>query len=136
MWRRKVRPRQKIADWLFQHPNIKRISYPRHVSHPQHDLAKQQNSGFGSLLAFEVAGGESLAFSVLNNLHLIDISYNLGDSKSLAFHPYKTTHPNMSPEECASLGISDGHIRLSIGLEDANNLIEDLDQALAFLCAG
>jgi O-succinylhomoserine sulfhydrylase len=125
----------KIADWLFHHPNIKKISYPGHASHPQHDLAKQQMSGFGSLLAFEVAGGEAAAFTVLNNLQLIDISNNLGDSKSLACHPYTTTHSNMSPEDRASLGISGGHIRLSVGLEDADDLIEDLDQALALLGA-
>ncbi len=125
----------KIVDWLFQHPNIKKISYPGHASHPQHDLAKEQMSGFGSLLAFEVAGGESAAFTVLNNLHLIDISNNLGDCKSLACHPCTTTHSNMSPEDRACLGISDGHIRLSVGLDDADDLIEDLDQALTFLCA-
>ena len=120
----------KIAKWLFQHPSIKKISYPGHASHPQHDLAKQQMSGFGSLLAFEVIGGEAAAFNVLNNLKLIDISNNLGDSKSLACHPYTTTHSNMSQNDRANLGISDGHIRLSIGLEDADDLIEDLDQAL------
>ena len=120
----------KIAKWLFQHPNIRKISYPGHASHPQHDLAKQQMSGFGSLLAFEVIGGEAAAFNVLNNLKLIDISNNLGDSKSLACHPYTTTHSNMSQNDRANLGISGGHIRLSIGLEDADDLIEDLDQAL------
>ena len=123
----------KIADWLFQNPTIKKISYPGHASHPHHDLAKQQMSGFGSLLAFELAGGEAAAFTVLNNLQLIDISNNLGDSKSLACHPYTTTHSNMSPDDRASLGISGGHIRLSVGLEDADDLIEDLDQALTFL---
>ena len=90
-------------------------------------------SGFGSLLAFEVAGGEAAAFSVLNNLQLVDISINLGDSKSLACHHYTTIHSNMSPQDRARLGISSGHIRLSVGLEDADDLIEDLDQALAFL---
>ena len=120
----------KIAKWLFQHPSIKKISYPGHASHPQHDLAKQQMSGFGSLLAFEVIGGEAAAFNVLNNLKLIDIANNLGDSKSLACHPYTTTHSNMSQNDRANLGISGGHIRLSIGLEDADDLIEDLDQAL------
>ena len=121
----------KIAWWLFQHPKIKKISYPGHSSHPQYELAKQQMSGFGSLLAFEVDGGEAAAFTVLNNLQLIDISNNLGDSKSLACHPYTTTHSSMSPEDRASLGISGGHIRLSVGLEDADDLIEDLGQALA-----
>ena len=123
----------KIAEWLFNHPNIKKISYPGHASHPQHDLAKQQMSGFGSLLAFEVAGGEAAAFTVLNNLKLIDISNNLGDSKSLACHPKTTTHSNISPEARANLGISGGHIRLSVGLEDAGDLIEDVDHALSFL---
>ena len=125
----------KIAEWLFNHPHIKKISYPGHASHPQHDLAKQQMSGFGSLLAFEVAGGEAAAFTVLNNLKLIDISNNLGDSKSLACHPNTTTHSNISPEARAILGICEGHIRLSVGLEDAGDLIEDLDQALACLSA-
>ena len=87
------------------------------------------------MLAFEVAGGEAAAFTVLNNLKLIDISNNLGDSKSLACHPNTTTHSNISPEARAILGISGGHIRLSVGLEDAGDLIEDLDQALAFLSA-
>ena len=71
----------KIVGWLFQHPKIKKISYPGHSSHPQHKLAKQQMSGFGSLLAFEVDGGEAAAFTMLNNLQLIDISNNLGDSE-------------------------------------------------------
>ena len=86
-------------------------------------------SGFGSLLAFEVAGGESAAFTVLNNLYLIDISIYLGDSKSLACHPYTTTHSNMRPEDRAGIGISTGHIRLSVGLTGVDDLIEDLDQA-------
>ena len=126
----------KIAYWLFQNPNIIKIKYPGHASHPQHDLARQQMSGFGSLLAFEVDGGEAAAFNMLKNLQLIDISNNLGDCKSLACHPYSTTYTNMSPGDRANLSISDGHIRLSIGLEDAEDLIEDLDQALAFLGAG
>lgn len=80
-------------------------------------------SGFGSLLAF----------ALLNNLQLIDISNNLDDSKSLACHPYTTTHSSISPQGWASLGITPGHIRLSVGLEDCNNMIVDLDQALAHL---
>ena len=90
-------------------------------------------SGFGSLLAFEVAGGEAVALALLNNLQLIDISNNLGDSKSLACNPYTTTHSSMSPQGRVSLGISPGHIRLSVGLEDCDDLIDDLDQALAKL---
>jgi len=123
----------KIADWLHHHPKINTVIYPGHESHPQHELAKKQMSGFGSLLAFHVHGGQGAAFQLLNGLNLIDISNNLGDSKSLACHPYTTTHANMSAEDRASLGITDGHIRLSVGLEDCDDLIEDLDQALAHL---
>ena len=87
------------------------------------------------MLALDVVGSESAAFTLLNNLHLIDTSRNLGDCKSPTCHPYTTTHSNMSLEDRASLGISGGHIRLSVGLEDADDLIEDLDQALAFFGA-
>ena len=76
---------------------------------------------------------DALAFALLNNLQLIDISNNLGDSKSLACHPYTTTHSSMSPQDRASLGISPGHIRFSVGLEDCDDLIDDLNQALAKL---
>ena len=88
-------------------------------------------SGFGSLLAFKIIGGQEAAFQFLNNLSLIDISNNLGDSKSLACHPYTTTHSNLSPADQKSLGITNGHIRLSVGLEDFDDLISDLDEALA-----
>ena len=98
-------------------------------------LARRQMSNGGTLLSFTLAGGQDAAFTVLNALRLADISNNLGDSKSLACHPYTTTHSNMSPEDRSSLGISAGHIRLSVGLVDADDLIEDLDQALAFLVA-
>ena len=87
------------------------------------------------MLALDVVGSESAAFTLLNNLHLITTSRNLGDCKSPTCHPYTTTHSNSSPKDRANLGIFDGHIRLSIGLEDADDLIEVLDQALAFLCA-
>ena len=82
------------------------------------------------MLAFEVAGGEAPAFALLNNLQLTDILNNLGDSKSLACHPYTTTHSSISPQDRANLGITPGHIRLSVGLEDCDDLIDDLDQAL------
>lgn len=90
---------------------------------------------FGSLLAVEVAGGEAAAFTALNNLKLIDFSNNLGDSISLAYQSNSTTHSKISPEARANLSISDGHVRLSVGLEDAGDLIEDVDHALACLSA-
>jgi len=120
----------KIVDFLYHHKSVKSIRYPGHNSHPQHDLAKRQMSGFGNMLAFEVEGGQGQAFRLLNALQLIDISNNLGDSKSLACHPFTTTHANLTDEDRASLNITDRHIRLSVGLEDSADLINDLDQAL------
>ena len=119
-----------IADMLASHQAVIAVLYPGHESHPQYQLAKTQMTGFGSLLAFEVKGGKAGAFAVLNALEMIDISNNLGDSKSLACHPASTTHMNIGPEERALLDIHDGHIRLSVGLEDTADLLADLRQAL------
>lgn len=119
-----------IADYLYAHDAILHICYPGHESHPQHEIAKQQMTGFGAMLAFEVKGGKEAAFKVLNALKLIDISNNLGDTKSLACHPASTTHMNLSQDERDMLEISDGHIRLSVGLENSADLIADLAQAL------
>ena len=120
-----------VAAFLHDHPNVKSISYPGHESHPQHDLAKRQMSGFGNMLAFEIDGDQAAAFRFLNALALIDISNNLGDSKSLACHPFTTTHANLSDADRASLNITPSHLRLSVGLEDKIDLIADLDSALA-----
>jgi O-succinylhomoserine sulfhydrylase len=120
-----------VVDFLVAHPKVRAVSYPGHESHPQHELAKAQMSGYGNMLAFEIDGGQAEAFQFLNALELIDISNNLGDSKSLACHPFTTTHANLSDADRASLNITEGHIRLSVGLEDSHDLIADLDQALA-----
>lgn len=120
-----------VAAFLHDHPKVKSISYPGHESHPQHDLAKRQMSGFGNMLAFEIDGDQAAAFRFLNALALIDISNNLGDSKSLACHPFTTTHANLSDADRASLKITPSHLRLSVGLEDKIDLIADLDSALA-----
>ena len=119
-----------IADMLARHPKVKSLSYPGHESHPQFALAAKQMTGFGSLIAFEIDGNKQSAFQFLNALNLINISNNLGDSKSLACHPASTTHMNIGPEERERLEISDGHIRLSVGLEECADLIADLQQAL------
>ena len=119
-----------IADLLYHHDKCASLSYPGHKTHAQYELAQEQMSGAGSLLAFEIKGGKTAAFAFLNALKLIDISNNLGDSKSLACHPASTTHMNIGPEERAKLEISDGHIRLSVGLEDIADLIADIKQAL------
>jgi len=122
----------KIATFLDAHPKVERTLYPGLKNHPQHELALSQMSGEGStLVAFQVAGEKAGAFTMLNGLSLIDISNNLGDTKSLITHPSTTTHQRLSDEERAALGITNGMVRLSVGLEDADDLIEDLDHALA-----
>ena len=120
----------KVAEFLESHDRVARILYPGLPSHPQHELAMQQMSAGGSVVTFDVKGGKAEAFSMLNNLKIIDISNNLGDAKSLATHPATTTHQRMSPDERALVGIGDDMVRLSVGLEDVDDLIEDLDQAL------
>ena len=121
---------EAIAKFLETCPQISRSLYPTLPSHPQHNLAMSQMSGGGTIVAFELAGGRRSAFNFLNALQIITISNNLGDTKSLATHPATTTHMRIGPEERAKLGITDGIIRLSVGLEDPQDLIEDLTQAL------
>ena len=116
----------RLADWLALQPQVLQVRYPGRADHPQHDLAKRQMKGFGSLVSFEVAGGKEGAFSLLDSLEVIDISNNLGDSKSLACHPATTTHSKLTPEERADAGIGEGVVRLSVGLERPEDLIADL----------
>src|SRR6201994_4144321 len=108
-----------IAEFLAARPEVTRVWYPTRADHPQQALALAQMSAGGTVVTFEVAGGKDAAFSVMNAFGLIAVSNNLGDSKSLATHPATTTHMRIGPEERAKLGISDGVIRLSVGLEDA-----------------
>lgn len=119
-----------IADFLSSQKGVSRVIYPELKTHPQHTLATKQMKGGGSMVSFEVSGGKAAAFRVLNALQLIDISNNLGDAKSLATHPATTTHQRIPPEERARMGIGEGMIRLSVGLEDCEDLKEDLSQAL------
>jgi O-succinylhomoserine sulfhydrylase len=121
----------EIAGFLARHKKVERVLYPGLESHPQHALARRQMSGGGTLLALSVGGGKPGAFRFQNALKLVEISNNLGDGKSLITHPATTTHHRLKPEERAALGIDDGLVRLSVGLEDAADLIADLDQALA-----
>jgi O-succinylhomoserine sulfhydrylase len=120
----------KIAAFLEAHDKIEALRYPGLPSHPQHELAKRQMSGFGNLIAFDVKGGKQAAFAALNRLGLILISNNLGDSKSLITHPATTTHAKVPEEDKLRVGIRAGTIRLSVGLEDTDDLIEDLKAAL------
>lgn len=122
-----------IADFLAERTEVERVLYPFRVDHPQAALAKAQMAAGGSLVTFDVKGGKEAAFRFLDALKLIDVSNNLGDAKSLVTHPATTTHMRVGPEERAKLGITDGTIRLSVGLEDVADLVADLSEALDVL---
>lgn len=121
----------KVADFLGTQKNVTRVLYPFRSDHPQHQLARAQMSGGGGIVTFEIAGGKAAAFRFADALGLIDISNNLGDAKSLITHPETTTHHRLSPELRAALGITSGLMRLSVGLEDVDDICEDLAQALS-----
>lgn len=119
-----------VADFLSERAEIARVFYPFRADHPQHALAVQQMSGGGTLVTFDIRGGKAECFRFMNALRIVDISNNLGDSKSLATHPATTTHMRIGEAERTKLGITDGTVRLSVGLEDVADLIEDLADAL------
>ncbi|MDE2163335.1 MAG: O-succinylhomoserine sulfhydrylase [Alphaproteobacteria bacterium] len=121
----------KIADFLADQKKVTRVLYPFRPDHPQHNLARAQMDGGGGVVTFEVEGGKEGAFRVERALQLVDVSNNLGDTKSLITHPATTTHQRLSPEARAALGVSDGMLRISVGLEDPADLCEDLEQALS-----
>ena len=119
-----------IADALVAMPAVERVYYPHHDTHAQVKLAHKQMKLGGTMVAFDLTGGKAKAFDVLRRLGIIDISNNLGDSKSLITHPPTTTHKNIGPEARAMMGIVDGNLRLSVGLEDVEDLKADLRQAI------
>jgi O-succinylhomoserine sulfhydrylase len=123
---------QAVAEFLEKQPAIKSVRYPGLKSHPGHELAmKQMNNGGGSTIGIEFNGSQADVFAFMNKLRVIDISNNLGDSKSLITHPASTTHRRLAPEVQAEMGITSSVLRLSIGLEHSSDLIKDLQQALA-----
>jgi O-succinylhomoserine sulfhydrylase len=130
----------RVAEFLENHPAVSWVRYPFLESHPQYDLAKRQMTGGGTVVTFELkaaggagnsSAGKDRAFEVLDKLRIVDISNNLGDSKSLITHPATTTHRSMGPEGRAAIGLGDGVVRISVGLEGTEDLIGDLDQALS-----
>ena len=121
----------KVAQALEAMPGIARVLYPHLDSHPQAALCRKQMKLGGTMVTFEVEGGKKKAFDLLRHLGIIDISNNLGDAKSLMTHPASTTHRNIGAEARAMMGITDGMVRLSVGLEDTDDLIADLKQAMA-----
>jgi O-succinylhomoserine sulfhydrylase len=121
----------RVADFLASHPKIERVSYPFHPSHPQYELARRQMKSGSTLVAFEVKGGREAAFTLSDSLAVILISNNLGDAKSLITHPGTTTHARFTEEVRLESGITPGLLRLSVGLEDADDLIKDLEYGLS-----
>jgi len=116
----------RIAEALASHPKIERVIYPHHPSHPQYELARRQMQAGSTLLAFEVKGGQQAAFALSDSLAVILISNNLGDAKSIITHPRTTTHQRLTEEVRLETGVTPGLLRLSVGLEDAEDLIADL----------
>jgi O-succinylhomoserine sulfhydrylase len=121
---------QTLAEWLERQSRVQRVYYPGLASHPQHALAKQQQTGFGGIVSFELKGGKEAAWRLIDTTKLISITANLGDSKSTITHAATTTHGRLTPEQRAEAGISDGLIRISVGLEDVEDLKRDLTHGL------
>jgi O-succinylhomoserine sulfhydrylase len=121
---------QRLAEALEGHPKLSRLIFPGLASHPQHALAGEQMSGPGTMLALELSGGKAAAFRFLNALRIVLISNNLGDARSIATHPATTTHQRLAADQKARLGITEGLVRLSVGLEDCDDLLADLRHAL------
>ncbi len=120
----------KVADFLAAQRKVTRVLYPFRADHPQHNLARAQMEAGGGIVAFEIEGGKKAAYKLSNALGIIDISNNLGDAKSIITHPETTTHSKLTPQARAELGVTSGLLRLSVGLEDADDLCEDLEQAI------
>ncbi len=120
----------ELAQWLEQQPGVKRVHHPGLASHPQHDLASTQQSGYGGILSFELEGGKEQAWKVVDATRVISITANLGDTKSTITHPATTTHGRLTPEQRLDAGIADGLLRISVGLEEIEDLKRDLARGL------
>lgn len=121
---------QKIAEWLNRHPKVNKVYYAGLPSHKCHELIKQQQTGFGAIVAFEVKGEREQAWTVIDNTKILSITANLGDIKTTITHPATTTHGKLSPEAKAKAGITESLIRVSVGLEDVDDIIADLSRGL------
>ncbi len=122
---------QRLSEWLEQHPAVSQVCYPGLASHPQHDLAKRQMRQFGTVLAFDLAGGRDAAKRLVDGIELVRRATSLGGPETLMCHPATTTHASLTPDEQAATGVTDGLMRVSVGLEDADDLVADLTRALA-----
>jgi len=120
----------QLAQWLEKQPNVARVLYPSLPSHPQHALAMKQQKTGGGIVAFDVKGGRDAAWRVIDNTRMLSITANLGDTKTTITHPATTTHARISPEARAAAGISDGLIRIAVGLEAVLDIQNDLARGL------
>ncbi|HUX10806.1 MAG TPA: PLP-dependent transferase, partial [Terriglobia bacterium] len=123
---------QQIAEFLAGHPQVERVNYPGLPGHPGHDIARKQMSAFGAMISFEAKGGYEGGRQVMDRVRLFARAASLGDTRSLIVHPASTSHRAVPPEERRAIGITDGLVRLSVGIESAADLIGDLDHALQF----
>jgi cystathionine beta-lyase/cystathionine gamma-synthase len=121
---------RQVANFLAEHPKVEKVYYPGLVSHPQHELAKRQQTGFGGMVAFET-GSLDNAKKVLENVNVFTLGESLGGVESLISHPATMTHASVPLEKRGKLGITDGLVRVSVGIEDIEDIIEDLDKALS-----
>ena len=121
---------QKVAEFLEKHPKIDKVYYPGLIKHPGHEIAKKQMKGFGGIMSFELKGGFDAGKTLLNNVKLCALAVSLGDTETLIQHPASMTHSAYSKEELKEAGIPEGLVRLSVGLENVEDIIEDLEQAL------
>ena len=124
---------QKLAEWLQEQPAIGRVNYPGLKSHPQHELAVRQQSDFGGVLSFEVKGGQEAAWKIIDNTQMLSITANLGDTKTTITHPATTTHGRVDPDARNAAGVTDGLIRVAVGLENIEDIQADLDRGLSNL---
>ncbi len=120
----------ELARWLEKQSAVKRVNYPGLESHPQHKLARDQQSAFGGVLSFELKGGQAEAWKLIDATKMISITANLGDAKTTITHPATTTHGRLTPEQRAEAGIGDGLVRIAVGLEDVGDIITDIERGL------
>ncbi len=121
---------QRVAEYLEGHPKVSRVTYPGLASHPQHEIAKSQMSGFSGMISFELKGGIAAGKAVMNNVKLCGLAESLGAVETMITHPATMTHVDVPPEERQARGLTDGLVRLSVGIEDVEDIVADLEQAL------
>ncbi|MFB3044720.1 MAG: PLP-dependent aspartate aminotransferase family protein [Acidiferrobacterales bacterium] len=121
---------QRVAEYLEDHPKVSKVTYPGLASHPQHEIAKSQMSGFSGMISFELKGGIAAGKAVMNNVKLCGLAESLGAVETMITHPATMTHVDVPPEERHARGLTDGLVRLSVGIEDVEDVVADLEQAL------